>query len=100
MNMKDLLVGIVVVLIVAGVCFGLSTMRPERQPLPSHPFSLAVGTQPLTNEKVVMRINGEPITESEFNALVKTAPENMRGFYGTPAGRRSLAEQIVKLKSL
>ena len=47
-----------------------------------------------------MRINGEPITESEFNALVKTAPENMRGFYGTPAGRRSLAEQIVKLKAL
>jgi peptidyl-prolyl cis-trans isomerase C len=97
---KDLAVGLVIILLVVGVCFGLSTMRPERQPLPSHPFSVAVGTQSVTNEKVVMRINGEPITESEFNALVKTAPENMRGFYGTPAGRRSLAEQIVKLKSL
>jgi len=97
---KDLIVALAIILIVIGVSFGLAEMRPDRPATPSHPFSMAVGSQPVTNEKIVMRINGEAISETEFNALVRTAPEQMRPFYTTEAGRRSLAEQLVKLKTL
>ena len=98
--MKDLLAAIVIIVIVLGVTFGLAAMRPDRPATPSHAFAMATGPLPASNDKVVMRINGEPITETQFNALVKTAPEQMRPFYGTQAGRRALADQLVKLKAL
>lgn len=98
--MKDLLAGIAVVLIILGVCYGLNVIRPQLPPTPSQPFSLGTGAASSPNDKIVMRVNGEPIGEVEFNALVQTAPEEMRGFYGTDKGRRALAEQLVRLKTL
>jgi peptidyl-prolyl cis-trans isomerase C len=52
------------------------------------------------NERVVMRVNGEPVTEREFNAFLEQAPEETRAFYNSPQGRPLLAQQLVKLKSL
>ena len=54
----------------------------------------------VTGGKPVIWVNGEPITESEFAAFIQTAPEDARRNAATSAGRRALAEEIVKLKLL
>ena len=98
---RDLLLAIAIILIVAGVCFGLATLRPDRPPRPSRPFSAAsTGTTPATGEKVVMRVNGEAVTEREFSAIIRQSPEQMQSMYATASGRRALADQLVKLKAL
>jgi hypothetical protein len=98
---KDLAAGLVIILLVVGVCFGLSTMRPELPATPSQPFSMTTGAPaPVGNGKIVMRVNGEPVTEYEFDAIVRGTPEQMRTYYMTEGGRRALAEEIVKLKAL
>ncbi|MGZ4779269.1 MAG: hypothetical protein ACXV5L_08730, partial [Thermoanaerobaculia bacterium] len=97
---RDILLAIALILIVSGVCFGLATLRPDRPPVPSHPFTETTGNAPAANEKIVMRVNGEPVTEREFNAIVRQSPEEMRSMYATDAGRRALADQLVKLKAL
>jgi peptidyl-prolyl cis-trans isomerase C len=47
-----------------------------------------------------MRVNGDPITEREFNVFLQNAPAEGRQFYASPAGRRALADELVKLKVL
>lgn len=47
-----------------------------------------------------MHVNGEPITESEFNTFIQSAPAEARNFYASKEGRRALAEELVKLKAL
>ncbi|MGZ5494890.1 MAG: hypothetical protein ACXWHG_14895, partial [Thermoanaerobaculia bacterium] len=98
--MRDLVLAIAIILIVAGVCYGLAAVRPELPPRHSEPFSAATGPAPVGNDKVVMRVNGEAVTEREFTAVVRSAPEQMRTYYATEGGRRALADQIVKLKAL
>jgi hypothetical protein len=97
---KDIILAIAILLIVAGVCYGLATLRPELPARHSEPFSASTGASPGSKEKVVMRVNGEAITEREFSAVVSQAPEKMRTYYATEGGRRALADQIVKLKAL
>ena len=87
-------------MIIAGVAFGLAQVRPELPPTPSQPFSMATGPEAVGNEKVVMRVNGEAVSEREFDAIVRSAPEQMRTYYATEGGRRALAEEIVRLKTL
>lgn len=98
--MKDLILAIAIILIVAAVCFGLATLRPELPPSHSEPFSAATGKAAVGNDKVVMRVNGEAVTEREFDAVVRSAPDQMRTYYATEGGRRALADQLVKLKAL
>jgi len=97
---RDFLLAIAIILIVAGVCFGLATLRPDRPARESHPFSASTGPLPATNDKIVMRVNGEGVTEREFNAIIRQSPEDMRAMYATDAGRRALADQLVKLNAL
>ena len=47
-----------------------------------------------------MHVNGEPVTESEFEAFRAQAPEQTQQFYMTPEGQRMLAQEIVKFKAL
>ena len=47
-----------------------------------------------------MRVNGEPVTEDEFMALLSTIPEQQRGAASTPAGKRQIADEIVRMKAL
>lgn len=102
---KDFITAVVVVLIVFAVCFGAARIRPDLPLTPSTPFSSLPATKPgappaAANDKVVMRVNGEAVTEKEFNAFLQQAPEQMQSFYASPEGRRLLAEQLVKLKAL
>lgn len=96
---KDFLIAILAALVVAGVCFGLAAVRPPFQPTPSHPFSMApVG--PAVNGRVVLRVNGEPITEQEFIAAYQAVPEQMQSQFSTEAGKVAFAEQLIRLKLL
>ena len=102
---KDVPIAFASIVIIAALCFGLGMMRPDLPATRSVPFSTlpaekTTATTTIKNDKVVMRVNGEAVTEGEFNAFVQQAPEQMQAFYASPEGRRTLAEQLVKLKSL
>ncbi|HKO57559.1 MAG TPA: peptidylprolyl isomerase, partial [Thermoanaerobaculia bacterium] len=110
---KDLLIALIAILLVGGLAYGLTAIRPDRPPTESHPFSLedtpagvadvsgAVAAPEVgPNDKVVMRINGVPVTEREFRTLQNEAPEQQRAFLDTPRGRLALAQQIIRLKAL
>jgi parvulin-like peptidyl-prolyl isomerase len=48
-----------------------------------------------------MHVNGEPVTEREFNAFLQQFPEQMREPMGaTPEGRTRVAQELAKLKAL
>jgi peptidyl-prolyl cis-trans isomerase C len=102
---KDLTVALIAIVTVTVVSFGLDAMRPDLPLTPSQPFVPGSKAAPAakkvrSDDKVVMTVNGEPVTESEFNYFLQSAPAEMRSFYASPAGRRNLAEEIVKLKAL
>lgn len=107
---RDLLFALVAILLITAVAYGLGTMRPALPPTPSTPFSLTTGVAAapgvpaapglLPNDKVVMRVNGEPVTEREFDMYLRQAPEQAQPYYAGPNGRMALASQIAKLKAL
>jgi len=101
---KDLVIALLVVLLVAGLTFALDRVRPDLPLTPSQPFEAAapgVAKTSVKEGKVVMRVNGEPVTESEFNAFAQSVPEEQRAFLASnPQGKRMLANEIVKLKML
>jgi peptidyl-prolyl cis-trans isomerase C len=100
---KDIVIAIVAVVIVAAVAFGLAAVRPNLPATPSSPFTAEAGkpgVKPAADDKVVMHVNGQPVTEREFALFIQSAPAEARPFYASPAGRRALADEVVKLKVL
>ncbi|HEX6178156.1 MAG TPA: peptidylprolyl isomerase [Thermoanaerobaculia bacterium] len=91
---KDILRAAIAVVAIGAICYGLAAARPPAPP--EQPFTARGGG----SDKIVMRVNGEPITEREFNAFLLQAPEQMQLYYSTPEGRRLLADEVVKLKAL
>src|SRR5688572_19440472 len=79
-------------------------MRPELPLTPSRPHAAPLAPNMKVDKKtgpVVMRGNGEAITEAEFVAFSENAPEQNRQFLiSTPEGRNLLATEVVKLKML
>jgi peptidyl-prolyl cis-trans isomerase C len=99
---KDLAIALSAILLIAVVAYGLSRRSLGLPLTPSSPFKAADlgGKETKADDNVVMRVNGEPITESEFTALAAAAPEEARAFYATAAGRRAMADELTKLKAL
>ncbi len=96
---KDLAIALVAIVLVSAICYGLAISRPPFKPTPSEPFSTAsVGLA--VNEKIVMRINGEPVTEREFEAAYRELPEETQRQYASEPGKMAFAEQLVRLKLL
>ncbi|MDQ3280341.1 MAG: peptidylprolyl isomerase [Acidobacteriota bacterium] len=100
---KDIVVAAVAVVVVLLLAFGLSQFRPN---LPSTSSRTSAGDESADaskssgSGKVVMRVNGDPITDREFAMFMKGVPEQQRAFYTSPAGRKALADELVKLKVL
>jgi len=91
------------VVLVVVAAFVLARVRPDRPNTPSKPFdsaSKSANRKAGANDKVVMHVNGEPVTEAEFNSFMESAPEQQRMFYASPEGKRLLADELVKLKAL
>jgi peptidyl-prolyl cis-trans isomerase C len=97
---KDITFAVIAVIAVAAITYGLGSMRPNYTPTPSTPFSTTTGHKTTTKENIVMRVNGDPVSDREFMLYLEAAPEEMRGFYSSPQGRRLLAQEIVKVKAL
>ena len=101
---KDIVIAVVAVIAVAAVAFGLSTMSKNLPLNPSQPFSAEKAPSGdkivAKNEKIIMHVNGEPVTEREFSAFLAAAPQQARGLVASPAGRRAIANELVKVKVL
>jgi peptidyl-prolyl cis-trans isomerase C len=106
---KDLLYTSIGVVLVVALCFGLAQMRPEFEPPKSEPFHVdkeagaaapVSKAAPPAGAKVVMRVNGEPVTDLEFQTFLSGMPENMQQLAQSPHGRRAIADQIASLIAL
>jgi peptidyl-prolyl cis-trans isomerase C len=95
---KDIVIAAVAVVIVVALAFGLAALRPNSSSATAEKDDAAA--KALGSDNVVMRVNGVPITEREFNLFLQNAPAEGRQYYGSPAGRRALADELVKLKVL
>lgn len=97
---KDIVIAAVAVVIVIAVAFGLAAIRPNAASTSSSSDKDGAAAKAAGSDNVVMRVNGDPITEREFTLFAQNAPAEGRQFYASPAGRRALAEELVKLKVL
>jgi peptidyl-prolyl cis-trans isomerase C len=99
---KDIVIAIAGIAVVAAICFGLAIWKPELKPFSSS-HSAATATQAGTTagpDHVVMHVNGEAVTESEFQAAFTQLPEDMQRQFSSEAGKQAFAEQVVRLKLL
>lgn len=97
---KDLSIFIVVALLIFALMFGVSHMRAQVPMRPSHPFTEALASPLAVPGKVIIRINGEPVTENEFAAAFEELPPQMQQQYNSPQGKQAFAEQFVRMKIL
>ena len=102
---KDIALALIGILVVGVVTFGLNAAI-ERPPMtPSKPFAAeekagGVIAKPKDNSPVVMRVNGEPVTEEDFKRVVEQVPEQQRAMLSTPQGQQMLADELVQQKVL
>ncbi len=96
---KDIVIAAIAIVIVVALAFGLAALRPNHSSTPAAGKDETVA-KAMGSDNVVMRVNGDAITEREFNTFLQNAPAEGRQFYGSPAGRRALADELVKLKVL
>lgn len=100
---KDLTIALIAILIIVAATFAIARVRPDLPLTPSQPYAekaIAKTNAPKTG-KVVMHVNGEVVTEDEFNAFVNAIPDEQRaGVMGNPQGKRLVANEIAKLKLL
>lgn len=97
---KDLLFPIVGAIVIAAVCYGITKAVPTTPPPPSPPLAAAAespGVHAAVPGKVIMRVNGQPVTDREFNLFISTLPEQVQGFAQLPAGRKQIANQMARL---
>jgi hypothetical protein len=100
---KDLIPVAIAIAAIGAICYGLAEATPDLPPPQSHLVTSSGKPAAKTiapDDRIVMHVNGEPITEREFSAFVAEAPEQMQFFYMSPEGRRILADELVKLKAL
>jgi len=97
---KDLLIAVAVIAIVFGIVFALHATRPAFTPRPSKPFVLEMTPNAPPDAKVIMRVNGVPVTEEEFTLAFRSQPEEMQRQFANPAGKQAFAEQYVRYKLL
>ena len=96
---KDILFAIVAVVIVVLLCYVVG-QQVKYLPAPVQATTAAAVKAEPQPGKVVMSVNGEPVTDREFALFVQALPEQMQAFAMNPAGRREIAKQLVKLKVL
>ena len=100
---KDLTIALIAILVILAAAFAIARVRPDLPLTPTQPYAekaVAKASAPKSG-KVIMHVNGEPITEDEFNAFLNAIPEEQRaGVMANPQGKRLVANEIAKLKLL
>jgi len=99
---RDAAIGITSAVVAGALCYALATVRPQLPATISHPFSSAppASTTAPSNAKVVLHVNGQPVTEQEFLAMYRQLPEEMQRQYANEPGKMALAEQAIRIKLL
>ena len=95
---RDAVLALLAVLVVAGVCFGLVAVGPGFHPIASKPFTYEAGASPEPAGRVVIRINGEPVTQSDFETVFAQLPDEMQRQFASAPGKMAFAEQLIRLK--
>jgi peptidyl-prolyl cis-trans isomerase C len=101
---RDLSLAAIVVLAIGAVCFGAIKMHTLTPPPPSPVAATAasvVGTPAagaVPKGPVIMHVNGEPVTEAEFQLFLSTLPDNIRLMANQSEARKKIAEQFVRMK--
>jgi PPIC-type PPIASE domain/SurA N-terminal domain len=96
---KDIVIAITGIAIVAAICFGLAVMKPDFKPFAAF-HSATAPKADAGPDHVIMRVNDEPVTESEFQAAYAQLPEEMQRQFASEQGKQAFAEQMVRLKML
>jgi hypothetical protein len=52
------------------------------------------------DDEIVIRVDGEPVTRTEFELALASYPEEARGVLMTETGRRAVAEELIRLTLL
>lgn len=101
---RDIALALIGALLVGAATFGLNATVPQQPMTPSKPFgpgeTTAAVEQPKDTSRVIMRVNGEPVTEDDFLRLIEQIPEQQRAMMDTPQGQQMLAEDLVQQKVL
>lgn len=64
------------------------------------PAAQPASTEPEAPSRTIIEVNGETINELDFAAAMEALPDRMKQTVQTAAGRRALAEELVRLKLL
>jgi hypothetical protein len=97
---RDLTIAVIAMLVVGALCFAISQTRPQFQPKHSKPIELPLGAGKAPEDHVVMRVNGTPVTEAEFELAFRALPEEMQRQFSSVPGKQAFAEQYVRMKLL
>jgi hypothetical protein len=97
---KDLGITLMAILFVSAICYALAVTRPSFERSPSQSFSAEDHRVGRPNEKIVMRINGEPVTDLEFDAAFRQLPEEAQHQFASELGKVAFAEQLIRLRLL
>lgn len=108
MKVRDAVITLVAIVLVFGIAYGVSAMRVPVPMRPTHPFSTdeRVATIPTGSPeeapkgRIIMRVNGEPVTEGEFAASFASLPPEMQQQYNSEQGKQAFAEQLARMKLL
>ncbi|HEX3583758.1 MAG TPA: peptidylprolyl isomerase [Thermoanaerobaculia bacterium] len=105
---RDLSLAAVVIIAIAALCFGAVKMHPLAPPPPSPVVATAASAAgagtgagvavPAPKGPVIMTVNGEPVTEEEFQLFLSTLPDNIRLMANQSEPRNKIAEQFVRMK--
>ncbi|MEK6373535.1 MAG: peptidylprolyl isomerase [Acidobacteriota bacterium] len=96
---RDAIIALIATAVTTAICYGLAIIKLDLKPNLSRPYTTAeVGQQ--VSGHVIMRINGEPVTEEEFGAAYAQLPEDMQRQLSSPQGKTAFAEQFVRYKLL
>ena len=101
---RDLSLAAAALVAIAAICFGAVKMHQLMPPQPSPVVATqaaAAGAPAAAAEPsgpVIMRVNGQPVTEGEFQAFLSTLPDNIRLMANQSEPRKKIAEQFVRMK--
>lgn len=105
---KDALSAAIIIVLIFGFAYALHAIRVPVPMRPTHPFSMderqatipvGAADQPAIGH-VIMRVNGEPITEEEFSASFASLPQEIQAQFNSEQGKQAFAEQLVRMKLL
>lgn len=104
---KDALSALIVIILIFAFTYGISAMHAPPPMQPTQPFTAteSAAAAPAAAEEtpaghVILRVNGEPVTEEEFSASFQLLPQEMQQQLNSGPGKQAFAEQMVRVKLL